>query len=231
MALNIDFKDKKNGKAFFEKLDPNFVKLFLKFLSDIKCTYILITSSFRPGTKSSHSYGRAVDIDHLIIGKEKFKFNFWYDSTKTDKYDSALDEKFFSICKLYFGENLFQYYSPSVIKHPRTNSVSNKFKNTNRYLEWQKNQKILDAINSGKPDTRSNDQHQQHLNHLHLSVDLQDKKMDIGYFGNSKKNPNPENLHKKESSTGFLTVVAVMLAVSYYLLNTKKENKEEVAIA
>lgn len=179
MQAKFIFTDTKNGASNFRKLDIKFVNDFNRFLLKIHCTEIQINSSFRD-TGASHKFGRAIDIDHLIANGKQYNFDFRYGKD----YSDYRDEEFYNICKNYFGDRLFQYYSPAIIKHANQRDKKNnrlRFTN-NKFAMWEKNKRDMQI----KPDKRDVDQ--QHINHLHLSVDFDDQKLVKNYgllFGNS----------------------------------------------
>lgn len=205
MAQQIQTKfSNATAQSNFAKLDGLFINAFYSFLKSINCTSITLTSTFRPGTLSSHSYGLAVDIDNLIANGKVYYFNFWYGNQYNDKYD----EFFFNSARKYFGTKLHNFYSPAIVMHAGSSPVNNSYRYvSDKKAAWTK-------VGNIAPNKRNI--HEQHLNHCHIAVDPQ---------GRIKRGVHRiTELAKQNSGIGGL-VLALMAGVGYYFYQNKKREE------
>lgn len=166
-----------HAKNNFSKLDATFISSFYGFLKKIGCTEIELNSTFRPGkSNGSHGWGRAVDINQMTVNGKKIAFNF-----KFKYYDDKLDEWFYNECVKEFGNTLYNYYSPALVRHvTSTKAINNTFRFAKNRLEA--------VLNAEKIPAAKRNWNESHLNHCHIALDLDGKmKKDKVFASNSTK--------------------------------------------
>ncbi|MBK8399473.1 MAG: hypothetical protein IPL26_30055 [Leptospiraceae bacterium] len=202
-AIQTNFSNE-NAKTNFAKLDTFFINTFYSFLKSINCTSITLTSTFREGTESSHSYGLAVDVDNIVANGKIYLFNMWYGQ----QYSDSDDETFFNLARKFFGKTLHNYYSPAIIMHAGSNPVSNSFRYvTDKKSVWEKAGKI-------DPDKRTIEQ--QHVNHLHIAVDP------------NGRIPKKNHTITKESDGIFTLIFSLAFGFGIYYYFSNNKNEKEV---
>lgn len=151
-----------HAKDNFKNLDPVFVNSFYGFLKNIGCTEIELNSTFRPNKKvnGSHAWGRAVDINKMLVKGKWIYFNFKFGALYNDKDDEAFYTKLLET----FGSKLYNYYSPAVVRHATsTKAVNNTFR-------FSKN-RIADVTKAESIPAAKRNWNESHLNHCHLAID------------------------------------------------------------
>lgn len=151
-----------HAKDNFKNLDPIFINSFYGFLKDYGCTEIELNSTFRPNKKTngSHAWGRAVDINRILVKGQWIYFNFKFGAKYDDKKDQAFYEKLLEV----FGSKLYNYYSPAIVRHATsTKAVNNTFR-------FSKN-RVADVLKAESIPSAKRNWNESHLNHCHLAID------------------------------------------------------------
>ncbi len=158
-GINTKFTDP-SAKTNYSKLDPNFTNAFYEFLEKINCSEIELNSTFRSGkANGSHSFGRALDINQMVINGKPFYFNF-----KFGNYSDSDDEAFYKMLLEHFGTKLYNYYSPAIVRHATSKTAIN---NTFRYSK----NKLADVLKAESIPSSKRNWNESHLNHCHLAID------------------------------------------------------------
>lgn len=170
MSLNNEIKTvftSKHAKDNFAKMDAVFLSEFYGFLKKLGVVELELNSTFRPNEKinGSHAWGRALDINRMKYSSGKsIYFNFKFGNLQNEKDD----ENFYKEVLKHFGDKLYNYYSPALVRHATSKIAVN---NTFRYSKT----KIADVTKAESIPASKRGWNESHLNHLHIAIDMDGK--------------------------------------------------------
>lgn len=188
-----------HAKDNFKNLDPAFINLFYGFLKKIGCTEIELNSTYRPGkaANGSHGWGRAVDINQMVVNGKRLYFNFKFGNLYNDKDDEAFYKKLVE----HFGSKLYNYYSPAIVRHATAKTPIN---NTFRYSK----NRIGDVTKAESIPAAKRNWNESHLNHCHIALDPDGEMTKQKVFASN----NSKNTTKKTTNGWKVLIPATQLA-------------------